>query len=372
MHDRATTTPTRAIAIALLLVMLMTACSSSDADGDAADTGADETAEATDAADASGPDDAAAGTEECETGIETRFAHHLGDTVIGHEAFVAMGEEIEAETDGRITMEVFPAGQLGGIAEWAGLLRDGVIEFAWTDASTLGAVVPDVAAPNLPFLFENEEEFHQIMDGPIGEDINALIREEAGIEILGWSSVGALIPFFGGVEAATTPEDLQGLAIRVPEAPVSVEAWRLLGAEPVAMPLGDAYTALQTGAINAYWLPYWATRATSMYEVSDAMSELPVAYANLAIAVDPNFLSGLCEADQAAIRTAASNAEAANREGWPAADVSDREYLIEQGIEVAEVEDVDAFRQLVLPQWEEFEANATTDLFTRMRAELGR
>ena len=372
MHDRATTTPTRAIAIALLLVMLMTACSSSDADGDAADTGADETAEATDAADASGPDDAAAGTEECETGIETRFAHHLGDTVIGHEAFVAMGEEIEAETDGRITMEVFPAGQLGGIAEWAGLLRDGVIEFAWTDASTLGAVVPDVAAPNLPFLFENEEEFHQIMDGPIGEDINALIREEAGIEILGWSSVGALIPFFGGVEAATTPEDLQGLAIRVPEAPVSVEAWRLLGAEPVAMPLGDAYTALQTGAINAYWLPYWATRATSMYEVSDAMSELPVAYANLAIAVDPNFLEGLCEADQAAIRTAASNAEAANREGWPAADVSDREYLIEQGIEVAEVEDVDAFRQLVLPQWEEFEANATTDLFTRMRAELGR
>jgi TRAP-type transport system periplasmic protein len=274
-------------------------------------------------------DDVAADTESCEDGIEGRIAHHLGDTVVGHEAFEILAEEVAEATDGRITFEVFPGGQLGGIAEWVDMLRDGVIEMAWLDASHLGAFAFDVGAPNLPFLFETDDDFHRIMDGDIGADMNALILEEARVEVLGWSSVGALYPFFSGLDPVTTPEDLRGLRMRIAEAPVSIRAWELLGTEPVGMPLGEAYTALQTGAVDGYHLPYWATRATSMYEVSDSMSEIPVTFANLAIAVDPQWLGGLCEHDAEVIRVAAKNAETFNREGWPEADVEDREFLIE-------------------------------------------
>jgi TRAP-type C4-dicarboxylate transport system substrate-binding protein len=349
----------RPFAAAISFALLLVACGGGTASDDPTDP-----AGSTDAPPTSG-------TEDCESGIEARLAHHLSDAVVGHKSFEAMAEEIEAATEGRITLEVFPAGQLGGIAEWGDLLRDGVIEFAWVDASTLGAFAPDIAAPNLPFIFDSADQFHDIMDSDIGDDINALILERAGVELLGWSSVGALYPFFNGVEPAVTPADLQGVRIRTTEAPIAIETFQLLGMDTVPMPLGETYTALQTGSVNAYHLPYWATRATSLYEVSESMSEIPITFANLGIGVDPAWLAGLCEVDAQAVRTAAKNAETFNREGWPAADLEDREYLMSQGIEMVSVDDLDPFRELVRSQWDDFEEQAETDIFARMKERLG-
>lgn len=381
---RITSRWTRAAAVTAVLALALAACGGGDdepaapppaeeaeddaedddaADDDAADDDADD--------DASDDDGQAADVSECESGIQGRIAHHLADTVVGHQGFVAMAEEVADRTDGRISLEVFPAGQLGGIAEWADLLRDGAIEIAWVATSILGAFAPDISATDLPFLFETDQQFHDVMDSDIGDDINALILERAGVEILGWSSVGALYPFFGGVDPVTTPDDLQGVRIRTAEAPVAIRTWELLGAEPLPMALGDVYTALQTGAVDAYNLPYWATRATSLYEVSDRMSELPVQFSNLGIGVDPAWLAGLCDADAEVIRSAAANAATFNREGWPQSDLEDREYLIGQGIEMVPVPDIGPFRELVQPQWDDFEAESETDIFARIRAQLG-
>ena len=309
--------------------------------------------------------------DDCEAGIDFRIANHLGPNVVGNLAFEEMILEVAEKTDGRLSGENFPGGQLGGIAEMTDLLTSGTIEFAWVDTSHFGAFIPSIGFANLPFLFNNEEEFHQIMDGPIGADMNAQLREELNVEILGWSSVGPLYPFLAG-KTVRTVEDLAGVKIRVAAAPVTTETWRLLGTETFAMPLGEAYTALQTGAVEAYHLPYWATVATKLYEVSDSMSEIPVNFANLAIATSVDWLGGLCEYDQLVIREAVDNAIAYNRAGWPAGDATDRQYLIDQGIEMVAVPDLEPFRALVLPQWEQFERDSVEDYFTRARAELGR
>lgn len=357
--------PRRLAAVAALL--LLTACAGADeAEPEASAPAAPEAPAETTEEEPAGPS-----ADDCEAGIEFRIAHHLGDSVVGHLAFEQMVLDIEAGTDGRITGAVYPAGQLGGIAEWTDLLNAGVIEFAWVDTSHFGNFIPGVGFANLPFLFNNEDEFHQIMDGPIGQDIDAQLRDELGVEMLGWSSVGALYPFFAG-KTVETVDDLAGTKIRVAAATVTTETWRLLGTETFSMPLGEAYTALQTGSVEAYHLPYWATRATKLYEVSDSMSEIPVNFANLGIATSVDWLGGLCEFDQQVIREAATTATQANRDGWPAADVTDREYLIEQGIEMIPVSDLEPFRALVLPQWEQFEADSAEDYFTRARAELGR
>ena len=308
--------------------------------------------------------------DDCEAGISYRIANHLGPSVVGNLAFEEMILEIAEKSDGRLSGQNFPGGQLGGIAEYPALLTDGTLEFAWLDASTLGAKIESLGWPNLPFLFETDDDFHRIMDGPVGADMNAQILDELGIEVLGWSSVGAVYPFFAG-KTVRTPADLAGTKMRVAQAPVSLETWRLLGTQTFAMGLGDTYTGLQTGSIEAYPLPYWATVATKLYEVSDTMSELPVAFANLNISASSVWLNSLCEYDQAVIREAVANAITFNRTGWPAADLADRQYLIEAGLEMVAIPDVEPFRALVLPQWEEFERNSAEDYFTRALAELG-
>ena len=342
-------------------VLLLSACGGSDTPAEPAATDAPAAP-----AEPTGPS-----PDECEADISYRIAHHLGDGVVGDNAFDAMVVAIAERTDGRLNGEVFPGGQLGGIAEMTDLLTSGVIEFAWVDTSHFGAFIPSIGFANLPFLFNNEEEFHQIMDGPIGADMNAQLRDELGVEILGWSSVGPLYPFFAG-KTVRTVDDLRGTKIRVAAAPVTTETWRLLGTETFAMPLGEAYTALQTGSVEAYHLPYWATRATKLYEVSDTMSEIPVNFANLAIATSVDWLGGLCEYDRNILLEEVDTAIAFNRDGWPAGDAVDRDYLIEQGIEMIPVADLEPFRALVLPQWEQFERDSAEDYFTRARAELGR
>ncbi len=352
----------RVTATAIAATLLLAACGGQETAAPAPTTPAAPVAPA----DPAGPS-----ADECEAGIDYRIAHHLGASVIGNLAFEEMIVEIEEKTDGRLSGAVFPAGQLGGIAEMTDLLTSGVIEFAWVDTSHFGSFIPSIGFPNLPFLFDNEAEFHEIMDGPIGADMNAQLRDELGVEVLGWSSVGPLYPFFAG-KTVRTVDDLRGTKIRVAEAPITTETWRLLRTETFAMPLGDAYTGLQTGSVEAYHLPYWATRATKLYEVSDTMSEIPVNFANLAIASSVEWLAGLCEFDRLIVLEAVDNAITYNREGWPVGDLTDREYLIDAGIEMIDVPDLEPFRALVLPQWDQFEQDSVEDYFTRARAQLGR
>jgi len=320
-------------------------------------------------ADEAAPSDGAA--EGCEDGITARASHHLGEGNSGHQALLAMSEEIEQLTEGRIDLQVFPGAQLGGVAEMTENLRDGVIEFAWLDSSAISTFVPEAAALNLPFLFETTDQFHELIDGEVGREMDALIREEAGIEILYWSTVGFLYTFFAGDELVDSPEGFEGKAVRVAESPVFINTMRSLGAQAIDMPLGDVYTALQTGALDGYVLPYWATRDTSMYEVSDSVTEIGVSHGGKVIAVAPSFLDSLCEADAGAIRQAAELGEDIERTGWPEEDEMAREYLIENGIEVVPVDDFEVFRELVQPYWETFEEQDGGEIWERMKVELG-
>ena len=358
-------------AIGVVLVLLLSACADGD-EGEQAST--PEPLEAATDVDEEDGGEAAEdlnAAEECEAGITARASHHLGEGNSGHQALVAMSEEIAELTDGRVDLQVFPGAQLGGVAEMTENLRDGVIEFAWLDSSAISTFVPEAAALNLPFLFETTDQFHDLIDGEVGEQMDALIREEAGIEILYWSTVGFLYTFFAGDDLVDSPEGFEGKAIRVAESPVFINTMRSLGAQAIDMPLGDVYTALQTGALDGYVLPYWATRDTSMYEVSDSMAEIGISHGGKVIAVSPAFLESLCDTDANAVRQAATSGEQIEREGWPAEDELAREYLIEQGIEMVSVDDFDAFRELVQPFWEDFEASDGGAIWELMKAELG-
>jgi TRAP-type transport system periplasmic protein len=346
----------RRIGLLIILALAVVAC------------GGDDPAAQPDPGDVAAPD--AADTEGCEP-TTARLSHHLGEANSGHRSFEAMAEELAETTDGRVTLEIFSGAQLGGLGELVELLQAGVIQMGWLATGPLSGFLPEISGLELPFIYQERHEFNDLIDGPVGERVNQLVRDELGIELLFWSEVGMLMPFFRGVTDVTTPDDFRGLTMRVAQTPIFLATMRALGAEAVDMPLGDTYTAMQTGAVAGSILPYWAFRDTSLYEVSDSMTEVGIILANLTLGTDKQWLDSLCEHDRQAVMNAARTAEQINRDGWPAEDAENREYLISQGVEMVQVDDIEPFRQATQSVIDEWAADHGGELWEMIQQELG-
>ncbi|WP_442900584.1 TRAP transporter substrate-binding protein DctP [Gemmiger sp.] len=100
----------------------------------------------------------------------------------------------------------------------------------------------------LPYLFENEEQFYKVMDSQDMQDF-FLSSEEDGFVTLTYYTSGAR-SFYTVDKPIRTPEDLKGLKLRVQDMKSQTDMVKTLGGTPVAMALGDVYTALETGIID--------------------------------------------------------------------------------------------------------------------------
>ncbi|MEW9671121.1 TRAP transporter substrate-binding protein [Ammoniphilus sp. 3BR4] len=177
-------------------------------------------------------------------------------------------ELLAKETNGKIQLKHFPAGQLGNDIEVAEGVKMGSIDLAM-----IGNVQTKATdAFYLPFLFEDSEHWHAVLDGEIGEKIKQKIEEQSGLKLIGYVYFAPRIMTTKGKEIKT-PEDLKGLKIRVPEIPLMVDTWKALGATPTPIVFGELFSALQTGIVDAQENPYEIAVNNSFFEVQDTIIE---------------------------------------------------------------------------------------------------
>ncbi len=154
---------------------------------------------------------------------------------------------VEQETVGRVRVDLYPNNQLGNQRDVIEGIQLGTVEMS-NVASVLAAFVKEVNLFELPFLFENREHFHAVLDSEIGEGVKpALLRR--GFHLLGY--------FDAGVRHIMTTDrpieglaDLQGLKVRTMENPLHLATFKALGANPLPMAYGELYTALEQGVID--------------------------------------------------------------------------------------------------------------------------
>lgn len=188
-----------------------------------------------------------------------------------------LSSELKEETDGRIEIKHFPAGQLGN----DGQIVEGV-KLGSIDIGMVGTVQSKVTeALYLPFLFEDSEHMHAVLDGEIGETLKKRFEEETGIKLIGFVYYAPRVLTTNGIEVHT-PEDLKGVKIRVPEMPPMVDTWKALGASPTPIAFTELFSALQQGVVEAQENPYEIIANNSFYEVQDTIIEtyhsLPVRF----------------------------------------------------------------------------------------------
>lgn len=160
-----------------------------------------------------------------------------------------MGKKIEEATDGELKFRMFSGGVLGSEKEVVEQVQLGAIQMTRVSLGTLGPVIPEVNAFNMPFVFRDHEHMRKIIDGPIGQEIlDKITNSDFNMVGLAWMDGGVRNLYTK--EPVRNLEDLKGMKIRVIGNPLFIDTLNAMGAQGVAMATGEIFSALQTGVID--------------------------------------------------------------------------------------------------------------------------
>lgn len=180
--------------------------------------------------------------------IELNISHILTERSGYHEGSVRFAEKLEELTEGRVNVSVYHSGALGGELRLMQGGRVGATDLFYIGQPTIENLVPEYRLLSLPYLFDDQEQAHRVLAGPVGDKLLAKL-EDYGLVGLGWGVI--FERWIGSTRAIEAVDDMQGLKIRVLQSPGYVEGYTSLGAQPTPMALAEAYIALQTGVVDA-------------------------------------------------------------------------------------------------------------------------
>ncbi|MDC3423420.1 C4-dicarboxylate TRAP transporter substrate-binding protein [Aquibacillus sp. 3ASR75-11] len=179
-------------------------------------------------------------------------------------------ELAEEKSDGRLELKLYPSSQLGAekdVVEQA-VMGNNVIVMAGYDF--LMDYVPDVGILTAPYLVDNFDELLYLTETDWFDGIREDLRKE-NIEIINATTVYGERQLLTN-EKVTSPEDLKGMKIRVPDNQMSIKTFDAMGAAATPYPLGELYTALQQGLVNGAENPLPVLQGVKAYEVSKHLS----------------------------------------------------------------------------------------------------
>ena len=195
-----------------------------------------------------------------------KFNHVLGPKEPYHDGFVAWAKAVEARTKGGLKVDVFHSAQLGKEEDILEQIRQGANIGQNTDSARMGNYVPGIAVMNGPYFVETLEDVAKLRKAPTVLKWQEELAGKFGFKVLSFSWVQGYRHFFTN-KAIRKPEDLKGLRIRTPPAPIWQESIRALGATPVAMAFTEMYPGLQQKAIDGVELVYNNIPGGRFYEV---------------------------------------------------------------------------------------------------------
>ena len=185
------------------------------------------------------------------------------------QAIYKFEELVEASSDGSIQVEVFDSGSLmDQNAEQTALLR-GDLDMAYTSSQWLSERVPAASIVGVSYMIKDVEHLYAVMDGQVGQDIFAAAVAEAGVRPLTSIYLGTRQLNLKDVGTITTPADLDGVKLRVPDSPSWIAMGEALGANPTPVAFSELYLALQTGTVDGQDNPLPTNFNAKFYEVTD-------------------------------------------------------------------------------------------------------
>src|SRR5712692_11482295 len=181
--------------------------------------------------------------------LKATDVHPLGYPTV--EAVERMGKKLEAATNGRIGIQMYPSMQLGGEKEMIEQAQVGALAIARISVGPMGPLVPELNVFNLPFMFRDDAHMESVIDGEIGTELLKKLSDHptAGLIGLCWMNAGTR-NVYNSKKPIRNIGDLKGLKIRMMGNPVFVDTMNALGGNGVAMGFDQLVNAMQTGVVD--------------------------------------------------------------------------------------------------------------------------
>jgi tripartite ATP-independent transporter DctP family solute receptor len=175
-------------------------------------------------------------------------------------------DRIKAATNGRLEIRLFPANQLGSDTDLMSQVRNGGVEFFNQASSVLSTLVPAAGIVNTGFAFSDSDQVWKAMDGGLGKYVRGQI-EKVGLLTMSRPWENGFRQITTSSKPINTPEDLKGLKLRVPSAPMLATLFTALGASLTPINFNEVYSALQTKLVEGQENPLAIIATARLYEV---------------------------------------------------------------------------------------------------------
>lgn len=244
---------------------------------------------------------------------------------------VAAGKRIEAESKGRVKLEVFPANQLGNDDHMLSEVRSGAIQMMGIGDNILSSLVPSTAIDNLGFAFKKIDTAWDALDGKVGDIVRADIMK-IGLYPMGRIWDEGFRDITTSTKPIKEPADLKGFKIRVPPSPISVSLFSHLGAAATSLNISELYTALQTKVVEGQENPLGLIETQKFYQVQKYCSLTNHMWVGYWLIMNGAFWKGLAPEDQKIVEAAFNDQAPKQREANDQLNNSLQSTLTTQGM----------------------------------------
>ncbi len=261
-----------------------------------------------------------------------------------------MSEQIKKESGGKHSIKVFNKGALGSEKETIDQAKIGALDFTRVNISPMNAICPKTQVPTMPFLFRSVEHMRKVLDGPVGDEI-LKDCEPYGFVGLAFYDSGARSIY--GKKAVKSLADAKGMKIRVQQSDLWVALISAMGANATPMPIGEVYTGLKTGLIDAAENNIPSYDGFKHFEAVKFYSRTEHSMAPEMLLMSKAVYDKLAPAEQQMIRKAAKDSVAFQRKKWDEEEVKSLAVVKAGGAQIVEV-DKASFQKAMTPVYDKF------------------
>jgi tripartite ATP-independent transporter DctP family solute receptor len=283
-----------------------------------------------------------------------------------------MTECLAAKSGGKMKLQAFWGGALGGDLQATQALRSGTQEMVITSSSPLVGILPDLGVFDLPFLFANSGEADKILDGEFGKYMSDKLPAVGLVNLAFWENG------FRNLTNSRKPveklEDFQGIKLRVMQNNVFLDTFKTLGTNAVPMAFQEVFAALETKAIDGQENPFVTIDTSKFHEVQKYLSITNHAYTPFLVLYSKQLFDGLSADEQKALKDCAVEGQAEQRKVSRALSDKSLAALKEKGMTIITFSDAEQkrLRDAVKPVYERASATIGAATVERMMGDLAK
>lgn len=211
---------------------------------------------------------------------------HVGpaaDNSDDHVPGVWLKSYLESRSNGRIAVEIYPAGQLGNFQEMIESVQQGTLELTHTSLGGIAPFVPELQVLDIPYMLTDDRVAEKVLiEGPFIDQMRDAVLDATGsVRLITGSNTGRWRSFYTTNDQIKSAADLDGVKVRTINSPLQVEFVRFLGGNPTPVAWGELYGALGSGVVDG-------TKNAALDVVSNKLNE----HLNYAVLDEHAYLAG--------------------------------------------------------------------------------